>query len=90
MRVARANRYPQPRPAAEVLAETHAELCEHDGLPGRCPACRASLHEPPEAAAPRPKRRRRRKPKPPPAPPVQIQFPLSGPDDDGPACRGDR
>ena len=82
----RGRRYPQPRPSAEVLAERYTEPCEHGGLPGRCPACRAAARERPELVAPR--RRRRRKPKPPPAPPVQL--PLANLDDLGPVPGTDR
>jgi len=84
MTVARAHRYPQPRPSPEVLAEMHADPCVHGGLPDRCPMCRATS---PVPAGPAPRPRRRRKPKPPPAPPVQIQLPLPGQDDDEPASR---
>ncbi len=80
----RARRYPQPRPAAEVLAETRAEPCSHGGLPGRCPMCRATAPVPPGPAAPRP-RRRRRKPKPPP-----VQLTLADAEDLGPAPREDQ
>ncbi len=53
---ARARHYPQPRPAGEVLAELAAEYCEHDGVPGRCPMCRAAeaSPDPPPPTTPRP------------------------------------
>jgi len=86
--IPRASRHPQPRPAAEVLAETNATYCDHGGAAGRCPMCRAAEPEPePEPGTPRPPRQRR--PKPEPSPPVQL--PLPGVDDDpGPATRRDR
>ena len=31
-----------PAPVGDVLAELAAEYCEHDGVPGRCPMCRAA------------------------------------------------
>jgi hypothetical protein len=42
MTTVRAKHYPQPPPAADVLAETSAGYCEHDGVPARCPMCRAA------------------------------------------------
>jgi hypothetical protein len=40
--VAKASRYPQPGAVCDVLAETRANFCEHDGVPARCPMCRAA------------------------------------------------
>jgi hypothetical protein len=44
MTTVRAHHYPQPRPSADVLAETAAGYCEHDGVPARCPMCRTAAH----------------------------------------------
>jgi hypothetical protein len=32
---------PQPPAASAVMAELQAGFCQHDGVPGRCPMCRA-------------------------------------------------
>jgi hypothetical protein len=42
MTTVRAKHYPQPPPSGEVLAEAGAGYCEHDGVPARCPMCRAA------------------------------------------------
>lgn len=44
--IARADRYPQPGPVSAVLSELHAGYCEHDGVPARCPSCRAAAPPP--------------------------------------------
>lgn len=86
---ARARRYPQPQPAAEVLTGVR---CGHGELEGRCPLCRAAVPDGLGApAAPGPvrsrPRRRQRRPKPEPQP---VQLPLLDVDDDhGPAARRD-
>ncbi len=55
-----ASRYPQPAPSRQVLAELAAEYCVHDGVPGRCPMCRAAEtvpdppSDPPAPTTPRP------------------------------------
>jgi hypothetical protein len=61
--IARAARYPQPRAASAVLSELQAGFCEHGGVPGRCPTCRAAAEpiddrDSPEPPAPRPPRHR--------------------------------
>jgi hypothetical protein len=51
--IARASHYPQPPPAATVLA---GDRCEHGELDGRCPLCRRAAEPPdePEPASPEP------------------------------------
>ncbi len=61
MSVARAKHYPQPPPAAEVLAGVR---CEHGELEGRCALCRLAAEPPDDQAPPEPTETR------PPAPPV--------------------
>jgi hypothetical protein len=58
--VARARHYPDPLPAATVLA---AARCDHGELIGRCPLCRLAAEPgddqaPPEPTRPQPARRR--------------------------------
>jgi len=67
MTIAGAARYPQPRDVSIVLAEQQDGFCDHGGVPGRCPSCRAATPPPdipdsPESAAPRPRRRRAARP----------------------------
>lgn len=50
MTVARAARYPQPPPLADVLA---ADRCDHGAVTGRCPLCRlAADHADGQAGTP--------------------------------------
>lgn len=61
--IPRAARYPQPRAVSAVLSELQAGFCEHDGVPARCPSCRAATEpedvpDTPEPPSLRPRRRR--------------------------------
>jgi hypothetical protein len=49
MTTARARHYPQPPPAAELLA---AERCGHGEITGRCALCRSTDAPPGDQAAP--------------------------------------
>ncbi len=46
----------QSAPATTVLAEVTGGFCEHDGIPARCPSCRAAgtAPDPPPPTTPRP------------------------------------
>lgn len=87
MTTARARRYPQPPPVAELLA---AERCDHGEITGRCALCRraADQDQPPptETRPPRPRAGRhddqdRRAEPEPVAPPTEPPGPRYGPDD---------